>query len=143
MIIGFSIRSISAERKSIPRGRIDINSSPKIVSVSKSKSGFLRREKPLSIQFEFVTKYEPKVAEIKIEGNVFYYGKNMKKVIKTWEKEKKFPKEVDMEIKNFLFRKCLIIGINLSENMQLPPPLIFPRIIPKKEAPREELRYIG
>lgn len=140
MIVGFGIKSISAERKNVPRGRIDINSSPKIVSVSRSKGGFLRKEKPLNIEFEFTTKYEPNVGEIRISGNVFYLGKKMKDVLKTWEKEKKFKKEVDVEVKNFLFRKCLTIGMNLSENMQLPPPLMFPRVVPKRKA---DLSYIG
>ena len=119
MIVGFSITSISAERKSVPRGRIDINSSPKISSVKKSKMGFLKKETPLSIGFEFVTRYEPKVGQIRIKGHVLYLGENMKKTLKTWEKEKKFPKAVDTEVKNFLFRKCLTIGVNLSESMQL------------------------
>ena len=140
MIVGFSIKSIFAERKSIPKGRIDINSSPKILSITKSKRGFLKKDKPLNIEFEFLTRYEPKIGEIKIIGNVFYIGKKMEDIQKIWEKQKKLPKEVDMEIKNFLFRKCLTIGLNLSENMQLPPPLIFPRVVPKKKA---DLRYIG
>jgi len=140
MIVGFSIKSILAERKNIPRGRIDIKSIPKIISVSKSKKGFLKKDKPLNVEFEFLTRYEPDIGEIKIIGNVFYVGKKIKEIMKMWEKQKKLPKEVDMEIKNFLFRKCLSIGLNLSENMQLPPPLIFPRVVPKKKA---DLRYIG
>lgn len=140
MIVGFSIKTISAERKDIPRGRIDINSTPKIISVSSSKTDFISKQKPLNVEFEFITKYEPDVGEIRILGNVFYVGKNMKDVLKTWKKEKTLQKEVDIEVKNFLFRKCLGIGMNLSENMQLPPPLIFPRIMPKQ---KEELTYIG
>jgi hypothetical protein len=140
MIVGFSIKSILAERRNVPRGRIDINSSPKIISVKKSGVSFLKKDKPLNVEFEFVTKYEPGIAEIRISGNVLYVGKKMKDVLKAWEKEKKFPKEVDIEIKNFLFRKCLTIGMNLSENMQLPPPLIFPRVVPSQ---KKDLRYIG
>lgn len=140
MIVGFGIKSISAERRNVPKGRVDINSSPKILSVSKSKMGFLKKGNPLNIEFEFSTKYEPKIGEIKIAGNVLYSGKKMKDVLKTWKKEKKIPKEVDKEVKNFLFRKCLTIGVNLSENMQLPPPLMFPTVVSKKE---EDLTYIG
>ena len=144
MIVGFSVKSIFAERKGIPRGRIDINSTPKIISIKKSKRGFLKKNKPLNIEFKFHTRYEPNIGEIKIMGNVFYVGKKMKNIMKMWEKEKKLPKEVDMEIKNFLFRKCLSIGLNLSENMQLPPPLIFPRVVPKKVLTKKaDLRYIG
>jgi hypothetical protein len=139
MIVGFSIKTISAERKEFPRGRIDINSTPKIISVEESKMGFLNK-KPLSIEFEFITKYEPSIAEIRILGNVLYLGKDIKNAIKFWKEKKVIPKEVDIEIKNFLFRKCLSIGMDLSENMQLPPPLMFPRVVPKQ---KEELTYIG
>lgn len=140
MIVGFGIKSISAIRKNIPKGRIDINSNPRFISISKAKGGFLRKNKPLNIEFEFRIKYEPDIGEIKIKGNVFYHGKNLKKILKIWKKEKKIPKEVDIEVKNFLFRKCLTIGVNLTENMQLPPPLIFPRVVPRK---KEDLSYIG
>jgi len=140
MIVGFGIKSISAGRKNIPKGRIDISSTPKIVSVSWPNMKVFTKKKPVNIEFEFVTKYEPNVAEIKIRGHVLYLGKNTKDLIKKWESDKVFPREVDMEVKNFLFRKCLTLGVNLSENMQLPPPLIFPRVIQKKQA---DLRYIG
>jgi len=139
MIVGFSIKTISADRKDLPRGRIDINSTPRITSIEESKMGFLNK-KPLSIEFEFITRYEPRIAEIRILGNVLYLGKDIKNTIKLWKEKKVIPKEVDIEIKNFLFRKCLSIGMDLSENMQLPPPLMFPRVVPKQ---KEELTYIG
>ena len=117
-----------------------VNSKPKIVSVNWPKLKVFTKKKPVNIEFEFITKYEPNVAEIKISGHVLYLGKKTKDIIKKWEKSKIFPREVDMEIKNFLFRKCLTLGVNLSESMQLPPPLIFPRVVQKKKA---DLRYIG
>ena len=144
MIVGFGIKSISAERRVLPKGRINIKSTPKIVSISQTKSGFMKKRKPLDVNFEFTTKYEPDVGEIKIVGNVFYIGKGMKKILKNWGKNKKISKEFEIEIKNFLFRKCLTIGLNLSENMQLPPPIMFPAIIPKRTPKKaEDLTYIG
>lgn len=140
MIVGFGIKSISAERKNVPRGRIDISSTPKIVSVDWPDTKVFTKKKPVDIKFEFTTRYEPNVAEIKIIGHVLYLGKKTKDLIKKWKKSKVFPKEVNMEVKNFLFKKCLILGVNLSENMQLPPPLIFPRVVQKK---KPDLRYIG
>lgn len=140
MIVGFGIKSISAERKNVPRGRIDISSTPKIVSVDWPDMRVFTKKKPVDIRFEFTTRYEPNVAEIKISGHVLYLGKKTKDLIKKWKKSKVFPREVDMEVKNFLFKKCLTLGVNLSESMQLPPPLIFPRVVQKKKA---DLRYIG
>ena len=139
MIVGFSIKTISADRKDFPRGRIDINSTPRVISLSESKMDFMNK-KPLSIEFEFITKYEPEIAQIRILGNVLYMGNDIRNALKSWEEKKVVPKEIDIEVKNFLFRKCLSIGMNLSENMQLPPPLMFPRVMPKQ---KEELTYIG
>ena len=140
MIVGFGIKLISAERKNVPKGRIDINSTPKIISVDWPDIKVFTEKKPVNIEFEFITRYEPDVAEIKICGYVLYLDKKNKDLIKKWKNSKIFSKEVDMEVKNFLFRKCLTLGVNLSENMQLPPPLIFPRVVQKKEG---DLRYIG
>jgi hypothetical protein len=141
MIVGFNIKSVSAERKNVPKGRIDINSTPKIVSVNWPDIKVFTEKRPVNIEFEFTTKYEPDIAEIKICGYVLYLSKKNKDLIKKWEKFRTFPKEVDIEVKNFLFRKCLTLGVNLSENMQLPPPLIFPRVVQKKEG--GDLTYIG
>jgi len=143
-IIGFHIRFISAVKKSLPKGRIDVNSTPSIVSVNKTQIGFKEKEDALDIGFNFVTKYEPDLGEIKIEGNVMYVGSKMKETLNSWKKEKKLAPEVDVEVKNFIFRKCLTIGINLSENMNMPPPLMFPTVVlNKKEKNESDMRYIG
>lgn len=145
-IVGFQIKSIRMDRGEIPKGRIDINSTPSITSVRKSEVGFSNKEDALNIGFEFVTRYEPNIGEMKIVGNILYLGKDIKEVIKNWRKEKKLPREIDAEVRNFLFRKCMTIGINLSEEMQLPPPLMFPRVVVKegeKSKKEVDLKYIG
>lgn len=142
-IVGFGIESISADRaKKIPRGRLNINSTPRIVSIKEAKIGPLKERKGLDVKFEFKTKYEPDIGKINIKGHVFYVGDKAKNGLKSWEKRKKLPKEIDSEIKNFLFRKCLTMGLTLSENMQLPPPLFFPRVMLKK-GKKKDLKYIG
>lgn len=142
-IVGFHIKKISAQRKNIRRGRIDINSTPKITSVKRSKVGLAKKEDSLNIEFEFVTEYKPNVGSIKFTGNVMYLGKDWKEGLKSWNDNKKLTKNIEIEVKNFLFRKCLSIGINLSEEMGLPPPLFFPRIMAKKKEEEKDLRYIG
>lgn len=140
-IIGYSIESIVAERKASVSRQLNINSTPKIRFVKKREVNVGGKKEVLDVGFEFVTEYKPDVGTIKIIGEVFYTGKNDKNVLKEWEKNKKLPVEVDVEVKNFLFRKCLTIGINLSEQLQLPPPLMFPIVVPKKE--EESKKYIG
>ncbi len=144
-IIGFHIKSISADKKNLPKERVDINSSPSVVSVSKTTVGLKKKEQALNIGFQFITKYEPNIGEIKIEGDVLFVGNKIDNILKFWNKEKKLLPEVEVEVKNFLFRKCMTIGINLSENMSLPPPLMFPTVIIDKKQRKNEsdMRYIG
>jgi len=142
VIVGFGIEDIQASRiKKIPKGRINISSSPHIKSVKEINPPFSDK-KALEVMFEFITKYEPDIGEIKIKGVVIYSGDKIKEQLKKWKKEKKLIKETDVEIKNFLFRKCLSLGITISEEMQLPPPIMFPHVV-AKEQKKPDLSYIG
>jgi hypothetical protein len=139
MIIGYALKKIEAKRTGEISGRLDISSTPKIKDVKEKEINLAGKKKVVSVEFEFITEYKPSVAEIKISGEVYYVGKE-KDALKEWKRNKKLPVGIDVEVKNFLFRKCLILGINLSQDMQLPPPIMFPMVVPKKE---EEKKYIG
>ena len=143
LIIGFFINSIHAEKKRLPRGRIDISSTPKITGVMKKKVNTPKFKEALSITFEFITRYEPNVGVITIVGELLYVGKNMEQALKMWKSESKLPQDIDIEVKNFLLRRCFTVGLFISETMQLPPPFMFPQIRPKKEVDEDKMRYIG
>lgn len=142
--MGHSITSLNASRKSLVAKKIDINSTPRIVDV-KEKSmdipGLTGNKQPvLGINFEFETDYKPDIGSIKIAGEIIYTGTDNKKIIKEWDKNKKLPQDVDVEVKNFLLRKCLLLGVSISQEMQLPPPLVIPFMRAKKEQAPD---YIG
>jgi hypothetical protein len=140
-VIGYAIKSITAERKKEATGQVNINSTQNILNVDSKEINIFGKQSPLVIQFEFTTAYEPSVGSIKLNGEVFYATDDDKKVVKDWKKEKKLPENIDLEVKNFLFKKCLSLGLDISEEMQLPAPLIFPMVVPKKEEQKAE--YIG
>lgn len=141
-IVGFYLRSVDAKRKGPPKERIDINTKVNIVNIEKGSIGIKNKEAALDISFEFFTVYEPNVGEMRLEGNVLYVGSKVNEALKLWKKEKKIVPEVDVEVKNFLFRKCMTIEINLAENMSLPPPLMFPTVVMNKKE-QGDTRYIG
>ena len=143
MIIGFFINCIHAEKKHLPKGRIDISSTPKIIRVMKKRVNTPKFKEALSIVFEFTTRYEPGIGIISMKGEVLYVGKGMDEALKVWGSENKLPQHVDVEVKNFLLRRCFTIGLFISESMQLPPPFMFPQIRPKVEVDEERMRYIG
>lgn len=140
MIIACSINEIKAERKRIRPGEININSTPFITSVKRVRIEWYAKKEVLSIGFRFRTEYRPRLGKITISGNVLYSGKNDETALHLWRESKRLPIEVDVEVKNFLFRKCLTICINLSLEMQLPPPIPFPFVKLGKE---KKLSYIG
>ena len=142
-VIGHSIRSLNAGRKSLIANKIDINSTPKIKDVKEKKitvPGVTDKQSVLTVDFEFETTYKPDIGNIKINGDLMYTGDDNKKVLKEWEKNKKLPAEADIEIKNFLLRKCLLLGVTISQEMQLPPPLVIPSL---KAKTAHEPNYIG
>jgi hypothetical protein len=144
-IIAFNFDKISAKKNGVPKGRVDIKSGPTILGVKKIEAGIKTKHDSLAIDFEFKTTYEPKLAEISIQGRVVYIGDDVKKGLKMWKKDKKLPEGIEIDVRNFIFRKCLGLGITLSENMNLPPPLHFPVFSKKtrRKITDQDLSYIG
>jgi len=138
-IVGMKLDSISGSReKSQMSGEVKINTSPRIVSVKEMTVPGVKK-KPIAMGFEFVTKYDPSLGEIKIEGEVLYASDSKAKILSQWKKNKRLPKDIDIEILNHLFRHCLLRISNLAEMLQLPPPLRFPVVKPKED----QTSYIG
>ncbi len=108
-----------------------MNSVPRINDMKEVTISTIGNKKVLSLAFEFVTNYDPKVGEIKIGGDLLYLTDDNKKLLKQWEKDKKLPEKPSLEILNYLFRRCLLKVSNIAEDLQLPPPLPMPRIKPK------------
>ena len=131
-IIGMSFKSFEGKRHPQEvKAEIKVNSVPRINEVKEVKVSTIDK-KVLSLNFEFVTNYDPKVGEIKIGGDLLYMTPNNVKILKQWEKDKKLPEDASLEILNYLFRRCLLKVSNIAEDLQLPPPVPMPKIKPKQ-----------
>jgi len=140
-IVGFRFTSMEGKKNEEPsssKGEIKVNSTPKITEVKEANVPTFK-EKALSIKFEFVTNYDPNLAEIKVAGDILYVAKDNQGVLKQWKKDKKLPDEVNIDILNNLFRRCLIKISIIADDLQLPPPLQMPRV----KAKSEEAGYVG
>ncbi len=134
-VLGLTLKSMSASRLGTPRGEIKINSTPRISDIKEITIATLNK-KALSITFEFVTKYEPDIAEMRIDGEIAYLAANNAAVLKQWKSKKSIPEEVSVEILNHLFRRCLIKMATFADDLQLPPPIQIPRVrVRDKEVP--------
>jgi hypothetical protein len=143
-ILASSFRSITAERKETKNAvaSVNIDSTPNITSVKERDITLLEKQPTLQVEFEFETKYSPDLGTMKFVGDIIYSTKDAKTIVKGWDKDKKLPQEVDAEIKNFIFKRCLTLGINMSDQLQLPSPLGFPTIMMKK-GDDKKTNYIG
>ena len=132
-IVGLSFNSVEAkrDREQKIRAEIKVNSVPRINDMKEVTISTLGNKKVLSLLFEFVTNYDPRVGEIKIGGELLYLSDNNKELLNKWKKERKLPEKPSLEILNYLFRRCLIKVSNIAEDLQLPPPLPMPTIKPK------------
>ena len=133
-IIGFSFSLMEAKRKKeIVKAEIKVNSTPTVTNIEEMSVPSLGGKKALKFEFEFLTKYDPEVAEIKMGGSVIYLSDKNAAILKQWKKEKRIPEDVSIEILNHLFRRCLIRVANIADDLQRPPPLPMPRVTPKQK----------
>jgi hypothetical protein len=138
-IIGFKFDSMEARRsKTATGGEVKINSAPSITSLKEVSVPTISK-KVLGLGFEFLTKYDPGIGEIKMTGEVLYMSDKNAQILKKWKDKKILPDAMNIEILNNLFRQCLLKVANLADDLQLPPPIQLPKVRPKGE----QESYIG
>ncbi len=128
-IIGLNYKKISAERKSAAKPNMKINTGPEITSIDKSKLQGLDNEiDVLTVGFKFKSDIEPQVAAIEIEGSMVYKTDKADEILKSWDKNKKLPPYAQIELINHIFKKTGILGLQISDIMQLPPVISMPKL---------------
>ena len=133
--IGMNISGIEAKKKEEAMMGVKVNTNTNLKDVKEHSLDPLDK-KCLSINFEFVTSYlspkDKKIAEIVISGDVLFLDNDYKKIIEKWNKDKKIPEDVSLQVINVVFNKCLKKAILLSDDLQLPSPIPIP--VAKKQA---------
>ena len=132
-IVGMTFRSIEAKKESgVPRQEVKVNSTPMITDVKEVAMPTLTK-KALSVDFEFMTRYDPGFASISIQGSLMYLTDRNKAILDEFQKNKRLPEKESLEVLNYLFRHCLLKASVLADDLQLPPPMPMPKITPKKK----------
>ncbi len=128
-IVGFHFTNINIQKKKVSKGQINIKNNISIKDVKTTELSLGdSKQKGLRFEFEFVSKYEPEVGEMTLEGFVVYMTKNAEEVAKKWKSEKKVSKEIMAPVLNTALGKCQIEGILLSKEINLPPPVELPKV---------------
>lgn len=140
-IVGMNIKTINAKKHEEVTLGVKVNSNTNLKEVKEHNLVALNK-KCLLIEFEFITRYlsqkDKKIAEILINGEVFFVNEKYKKILEDWKKDKKLPENISLQVINVIFNKCSKKAIMLSDDLNLPSPIPLP--FAKK---REKSKYIG
>lgn len=134
-IVGFNLNKILVEKKGPIKGKVNIGNNVKITNLEEQDLNLGKaKAKGLKYSFEFVSKYEPGIGEIKLNGDVLSIEdeKKVKELIASWKKDKKISADVMTVLLNTILSKCNIKALILSQEINLPPPIPMPKV--KKQA---------
>lgn len=128
-VVGISINNIDAKKYGEVTVGVKISSNTDLKSVKEqSLPGF--DKKALLVEFKFLTQYlapkDKKVAEFIIGGDVLVVDDKYKEMLEMWNKEKKLPENISLQVVNTIFNKCAKKSIILSDDLQLPSPVPLP-----------------
>lgn len=130
-VIGFNFEKISAERKKIPEGKIEIKSNINVKSISQEKLELLKDKDVLKFSFEFTIDYSPDMAKLSFEGFalVILEKDKVKEILKKW-KTKKLADDVRLPLFNLIMTKCNLKALQFEEELGLPTHVPMPKIAP-------------
>ncbi len=146
-IVGFNINKIEANKAQNINGQLEIKSDLKIVNVSEEK--FMDNERyALKFGFSFIVNYEPKYANILIDGDImFVEEKNKaKEIIDKWKKDKRLDPKITERLFNNILTKCNIKTLQITQDLNLPPHVRLPMVVSQQENKNSEKKkdnYIG
>ncbi len=142
-IVGFNFTKINVERKDVQKGKINISNNVAIKDIKPTDISLGKeKQNALKFIFEFNSKYDPKIGNILLGGDLMFLGdtKKIKETQDGWKKDKSVPKDIMTSILNTVLAKCNIQALILSQEVNLPPPVPLPKV---QTTDVQEKKYIG
>ncbi|MFP4423782.1 MAG: hypothetical protein ACLFP2_00970 [Candidatus Woesearchaeota archaeon] len=130
-IVGFNFTKIHVERKTQATGKVNITNNVSIKSVEESSLSLgPNKQTGLRFSFEFVTKYEPGIGEIILNGDVLTIEneETHKLILNEWKQEEKVNKQTMTKILNHVLKKANLEALILSREINLPSPIPLPKV---------------
>ncbi len=147
-VIGFNFDKILAENRTLDNKEKlkSVQTNIVINDIKQEKVGVSVKEGVARLEFLFELAYEPKIADITLEGHVIFVApeKDIKKMISDWSNNKgKVDFESVKSIINLVLIKCNIKALSLSQEVNLAPHLPLP-IMGSPSAKKDGAdKYIG
>jgi len=137
MIVNFTLDKISVDKRSPVKGTIEAKNSIKFLDISEQPlPEGLNKQFLLSFKFEYKIEYMPNIASTEIIGHIhFMTNKNTKdKILEDWDKHSKIEPVLSGQLVNYIFSKCGVMALSLSNHVGLPPHIPLPKIMLKSKS---------
>ena len=130
-VVALQFAKIVVEKHAPVKGKVKVDNNVTLtnveeadLSVGQSKQGVLK------FHFNYTAKYEPKIADMNFTGYLTFLEKpeKVKEITKSWEKEKKVPKEILSSVLNTILSRCNVEALILAREVNLPPPIPMPKV---------------
>jgi len=132
-VIGFSFSKFDCKRTAGAKSEkaISINYGIGVTNVEKTKlsvSG--ANSEVLRVDFSFDVMYGNGLGKISIAGDIIYTDtpEIIKETMKSWESDKKLSALVNETVLKFVYHKCVVKALELSDSLNLPSPVPMPKI---------------
>lgn len=147
-IVGFNFTKLVADKFNPIKEatKVNINSKLGIKQVSEEKLPTGKTQSDgLKFDFEFILEYNPKIANITIEGFIYYMDdpKIMKEIIKNWKDKKDIPLDIKQLVLNTVILRSSIKALALEQEINIPPHIPFPTVRPVVNEDEGKGNYIG
>ena len=130
-VLGVNFNKINLEKTGNVKSKITIRNNVIITDVTKGDINIgNKKQSLLKVGFEFTCIYSPKIAKIKLNGDLLVIEKSERidELVKKWKKDKKLPKDVMASLLTSVIQKASIEALILSREVGLPAPIQLPKV---------------
>ena len=141
MIVNFTLDKIAISKTAPVKGSIEAKNSIKFLDIAESPiPEGINDQSLIKFKFEYKIMYLPDIATTELVGHIhFMTNKTTRdKILEAWDKESKLDQELSRQLVNYVFTKCGVKALSLSQQVGLPPHINLPKIRIKQEETQEE-----
>jgi len=130
-IVGLQFSKILVEKHAPVKGKVQVNNNVQLKELEKTDLMVgSAKQGALKLTFEFTAKYEPKFADMIMNGSLTFVDTpdKVNEVLEGWKKNKQLPREVTASVLNTVLSRCNIEAIILAREVNLPSPVPLPKV---------------
>src|SRR3989344_9131995 len=144
-IVGFNYEKLNVERKEEEAKKgsdIRVTYNVSIKDMQDYELKLQDKQKALKFVFEFSIRYTPEIGTLDMGGNIIYTEDKdkIKEIKEFWSDKKDVPDDLKAQLINIIFRRSNIKALLLAQEVNLPPHIPMPKIVPPSVNPQD---YIG